>query len=71
MVSYSVRTMKNVLLISLENDDASQVLIELHDGLKGGHFIGEMTINKVLRVGYYWPTLFKDAHDYAQKYQIC
>ena len=26
---------------------------------------------KVLRVGYYWPTLFKDAHADARKCQIC
>ena len=30
-----------------------------------------MTAHKTLTVGYYWPTLFKDAHAYAQKCQIC
>ena len=29
-----------------------------------------MTAHKVLRVGYYWPKLFKDAHAYARKCQI-
>ena len=32
--------------------------------------VREMTAHKVLRVGYYWPTLFKDAHAYAWKCQI-
>ena len=27
-------------------------------------------MHKVLRVGYYWPTLFKDAHAYARRCQI-
>lgn len=29
-----------------------------------------MTAQKVLRVGYYWPTLFKDAHAYVRKCQV-
>ena len=47
-----------------------QVLIELHDGSIGGHFSREKTTHKVLRAGYYWPTLFKDAHAYARRCQI-
>ena len=27
--------------------------------------------HKVLRVGYYWPTLFKDAHAHSRKCKIC
>jgi hypothetical protein len=49
------------------------VLRELHDDPTGGHFAGETTTNKILRVGYYWPTLFRDAHVYAEKcitYQV-
>ena len=36
----------------------------------GGHFNGEMTTHKLLRVGYYCPTLFKDAHAYARRCQF-
>ena len=59
-----------VLLRCLEKDDVEHILTKLHDGLVGGHFSGETTTNKVLRVGYYWPTLFKDAHAHAQKCEI-
>ena len=51
-------------------DDVDHVLIELHDGMASGHFSGEMTIQKVLRVGYYCPTLLKNAHSYARRCQI-
>jgi hypothetical protein len=54
-----------VLLICLELEDANKVLKELHDGPADGHFVGNTTAHKILRVGYYWPTLFKDAHTYA------
>jgi hypothetical protein len=60
-----------VLLRCLEKDNAKHILIELHDGPVGGHFSGETTTHKVLRVGYYWPTLFKDAHADAGKCEIC
>lgn len=48
-----------VLLICLEEDDSQKVLSELHDEPIGGHFGGNTTTHKVLRVGYYSPTLFK------------
>ena len=55
----------------LEKDEAEKVLLELHAGEAGGHFGGDTTTHKVLRVGYYWPTLFKDAHALCRKCVIC
>jgi hypothetical protein len=37
----------------------------------GGHFGGDTTAHKVLRDGYYWPTLFKYAHTLSRKCIIC
>jgi hypothetical protein len=33
-------------------------------------FSGDTTTHKILRVGYYWPTLFKDAHAYSRSCDI-
>ena len=41
----------------------------MHFGPTGGHFGGETTVHKMLRVGYYWPTLFRDSYAYARKCQ--
>jgi hypothetical protein len=61
-----------VLLCCLEMEESKKkVLTELHSGNGGGHFGGDKTSHKVLRVGYYWPTLFKDAHAIARKCTIC
>ena len=60
-----------VLLICLEHKDADKVLKELHDGPTSGNFTGNTTTHKILRVGYYWPTLFKDAHTYARNCKTC
>jgi hypothetical protein len=35
---------------------------EFHEGDCGGHLNWKTTANKILRVGFYWPTLFADVH---------
>jgi hypothetical protein len=60
-----------VLMRCLEKDETEKVLLELHAGEAGGHFGGETTTHKVLRAGYYWPTLFRDAHALCRKCIIC
>jgi hypothetical protein len=60
-----------VLMCCLEKDEVEKVLLELHSGEAGGHFGGDTTAHKVLRVGYYWPTLFKDVHALCRKCVIC
>jgi hypothetical protein len=60
-----------VLLICLECEYEDNFLKELHDGPAGGHFTGNTTSHKILRVGYYWSTLFMDAHTYARKCKTC
>ena len=44
---------------------------EFHDGLDGGHFFARTTTMKIMRVGYYWPTLFSDAHKYVRRCEKC
>jgi hypothetical protein len=60
-----------VLRRTIGNCDTSRLLYEFHDGFYGGHFAGRITTEKILQVGYYWPTLFKDAHDYCKSCDVC
>jgi hypothetical protein len=60
-----------VLLLCLKKKDANISMKDLHDGLGGGHFPRETTAHKVLRAGYYWPKVFKDAHAYSHSWYIC
>eukprot|EP00253_Pinus_taeda_P009223 PITA_09223 len=58
--------------ISLNPKKSFFLLIkELHDGPAGGHFGADTTAHKVIHAGYYWPTLFRDAHEYVRKCQNC
>ncbi|XP_060183226.1 uncharacterized protein LOC132613199 [Lycium barbarum] len=46
--------------------EVGQVLESCHSSPYGGHFQGDRTTAKVLQSGFYWPTLFKDAHAFAR-----
>lgn len=59
-----------IFLKCLEKFKAEKVLQELHDGTVGGHFWGDTTAPKILYTGYYWPTLFKDTHNYVRKCKV-
>ena len=37
----------------------------------GGHFNGQRIATKVLQPGFYWPSLFKDAHLFAKSCDRC
>ena len=47
------------------------VLREVHEGICGNHIGARALAGKVLRRGYYWPTILKDATDLVKKCKIC
>ncbi|NHV87566.1 hypothetical protein HA385_23580, partial [Escherichia coli] len=47
------------------------ILQEAHQGIAGGHPGKEGTMRKVLQAGLWWPTLSKDAHEFAKQCDIC
>jgi hypothetical protein len=49
-----------VLLRCLSPQEAQKVMFEFHGSLCGGHHFWKTTTHKILRAGYYWPTLFTD-----------
>eukprot|EP00253_Pinus_taeda_P031966 PITA_31966 len=61
----------SVLLRCLEKQEAQRVLQELYDRPAGGHFGADTTAHKIIHAGYYWPTLFRDAHEYVRKCRNC
>jgi hypothetical protein len=49
-----------VLLRCLDPQEAQKIMFDFHDSLCGGHHFWRTTAYKILRVGYFWPTLFID-----------
>ena len=45
-----------------------KILNECHASPYGGHFSREKTAHKILKSGFYWPTIFKD---YAEWVKLC
>ncbi|XP_076926874.1 uncharacterized protein LOC143590208 [Bidens hawaiensis] len=48
-------------------NEVHEILTHAHSSTCGGHFSGSKTRYKVLTCGFYWPTLFKDANEYARQ----
>ena len=52
-------------------DEMHSILNHCHTLPCGGHFGGQRIAAKVLRSGFYWPTLFKDAHQFVSTCDKC
>ena len=47
-----------VLLNCLLENEVQQIAKYFHEGDCGGHHLWKVIANKILRVGFYWPSLF-------------
>ena len=45
----------------LSHDKVDYVMREVHEGICGNHLGAWSLVHKLIRVGYYWPTMLKDA----------
>ena len=41
--------------------EQSQILVEAHGGDAGGHYVGRVTAQNILRAGLWWPNLHQDS----------
>jgi len=60
-----------VLLNCLVEKEAKKVMEDCHQGDCGGHLFWKSTANKILRAGYYWPTLFIDVYKMVKRCHKC
>ncbi|KAL0313504.1 UNVERIFIED_CONTAM: hypothetical protein Sradi_5749700 [Sesamum radiatum] len=65
------RTVDGPLLKCLSDEKALYVLREVHEGSCGNHSGGRSLAQKITRQGYFWPTLVKDATEFARKCESC
>ena len=55
----------------IAGEDTEYVVREVHEGIYGNHIGARTLAGKVLRQGYYWLTILKDATDLVKKCRIC
>jgi len=59
------------LIKCLRPNETHEVLADIHDGICRQHLGAKALAKKVLRAGYYWPTMLKDAKDYGNLCDKC
>nr|GEV67546.1 DNA-directed DNA polymerase [Tanacetum cinerariifolium] len=50
---------------------AFEILKDFHEGLSGGHHGANLTAKKVFDAGFFWPSIYRDAHEIIKTYDIC
>jgi hypothetical protein len=51
--------------------ESTIVLNKLHEGMVRRHFVTDIIAKKIMDAGYWWLTLFKNAHDFCRSYDTC
>ncbi|CAA2976678.1 Hypothetical predicted protein, partial [Olea europaea subsp. europaea] len=57
----------SLLLRCVGGEETMYILREIHEGVCDNHSEGIALTHKVLRQGYFWPTLKKDSCQFVQK----
>ncbi|MCO5585566.1 hypothetical protein L7F22_039501 [Adiantum nelumboides] len=52
-------------------EEIPHILKECHDSACGGHFAGRLTALKILRPGYWWPSVFMDSFEWCKRCDLC
>ena len=55
----------------LGHEEANYVMREIHEGICGNHSGARSLVHKLIRAGYYWPTMLKDAQAYVKSCDKC
>lgn len=61
----------STLIRCLEKDESRVTLQEVHIGICGSHSSGFTLAKKILRMGYFWPTMEKDSIDFVKTCKKC
>ncbi|XP_016178420.1 uncharacterized protein LOC107620821 [Arachis ipaensis] len=59
------------LLKCLHPDQTDYVLREVHEGCYGHHIGGKALTRKLIRAGYYWPSMMRDSREFVRKCVKC
>ena len=47
------------------------IMEKCHASPYGGHFAGDKTAQKILQLGFYWPTIFKECFEWVKHCNNC
>nr|GEX55759.1 DNA-directed DNA polymerase [Tanacetum cinerariifolium] len=55
----------------VHGQETYDILKACHEGPTGGHHDASFTVKKVFDAGFFWPTIYKDAHDLVKSCDSC
>ncbi|GJS68809.1 reverse transcriptase domain-containing protein [Tanacetum coccineum] len=55
----------------VHGQEAFKILKACHEGPTGGHHSANLTAQKVFDAGFFWPTIYRDAHTMIKSYDTC
>ena len=55
----------------IEKEEARYVLEEVHGGICGDHMGAKSLVQKIMRAGYFWPTMQQDAVNFVKRCDNC
>ncbi|GJW38602.1 reverse transcriptase domain-containing protein [Tanacetum coccineum] len=58
-------------MVTSRGQEAVDILTACHSGPTGGHYGANYTVKKVFDSGFYWPTIYKDAHELVKNCDSC
>ncbi|GKA27600.1 reverse transcriptase domain-containing protein [Tanacetum coccineum] len=60
-----------MIRLCVYGQEAVDILTACHNGPTGGHHGANYTAKKVFDSGFYWPTIYRDAHDLVTRCDAC
>nr|GEV55602.1 reverse transcriptase domain-containing protein [Tanacetum cinerariifolium] len=51
--------------------EALDILVACHNGPTGGHHVANLIAKKIFDSGFFWPTIYKDAHEFVKNCDSC
>nr|GEZ72221.1 reverse transcriptase domain-containing protein [Tanacetum cinerariifolium] len=57
--------------IFVHGKEALDILEACHNGPTGGHHGANLTAKKIFDAGFFWPTIYKDAHEFVKNCDSC
>ncbi|XP_024962718.1 uncharacterized protein LOC112502930 [Cynara cardunculus var. scolymus] len=70
-VAFELLENYQILRRCVPESEVAAILQHCHHAPYGGHFGGQRIATKVLQSGFYWPTIFKDSHNFEQRCNEC
>ena len=55
----------------VEEDEAKYILEEIHEGICGDHIGPRSLVSKIIRIGYFWLTMQRDAREFVEWCDKC